>query len=69
MKKQNKPVKDKEQKKNKTGKVYPENDKNSVGPGSMDEGNLMNSGQSRKRSRTPHTKTFTTGTDSDGQTN
>jgi hypothetical protein len=42
-------------------------DTSSPSPGSMSEGNLSNNPYGRVRRRTPHAKTFITGTDDDGQ--
>ena len=42
-------------------------DTSSPTPGSMSEGNLSNNIYGRTRRRTPHRKTFITGSDDDGQ--
>ena len=52
-----------------TKKIFPQQDADtsSPTPGSMSEGNLSNNPYGRVRRRTPHAKTFVTGSDDDGQ--
>lgn len=60
----------KEQDNKKSKKILPRQDADtsSPTPGSMSEGNLSNNEFGRVRRRTPHAKTFITGSDDDGQT-
>ena len=60
---------DKKQDDKKTKKILPvqDADTSSPTPGSMSEGNLSNNPYGRVRRRTPHAKTFITGSDDDGQ--
>jgi len=59
----------KRSKQKKSKKVYPQQETYSPAKetGSMSEGNLSNNPKGRIKKRSLHTKTFITGTDSDGQ--
>jgi hypothetical protein len=54
---------------NKSKKILPQNDADTSGStnSSMSEGDLSNNRFGRGRARTPHDKTFVTGSDDDGQ--
>jgi hypothetical protein len=54
-------------KKNKDNKPVPNTDTPSPTSGSMSEGNQSNNSYGRERRQTPHSKTFITGSDDDGQ--